>query len=109
MGWGSIGAGVHNETMIERYNAHGHQGTVLYIDSGGDGVTCADGDGDGIMDDDLEADDNYCENIQLRDVLAGVGYQIGTDLHHWWEPGAPHNEAAWAARVNKPFGIFAGL
>ena len=50
MGWGSIGAGIHNQTMIERYKTHGHQTTVLYLDSGGEGP-CSDSDGDGIDDD----------------------------------------------------------
>ena len=108
MGWGSIGAGVSNETMIERYAAAGHRGTALYLDSGGQG-TCVDSDGDGIMDDAADGADNYCENIQLRDTLSGVGYTDGVDLWHWYEPGAPHNEAAWADRVFRPLESFGGL
>ena len=108
MGWGSIGAGVHNETMIERLVAHGHQATVLYIDSGGSGP-CSDTDGDGIDDDDPAAADNYCENLQMRDALTTIGYAPDVDLHYWWEPDAPHNEAAWAARVSRPLDIFDDL
>lgn len=107
MGWGSIGA--DNETMIARYGAAGHRDTALYLDSGGYGTTCADADGDGTNDDDPDAADNYCENAQLRDVLADVGYTFEVDLWHWHEPGAAHNEAAWAARVWRPLEIFAGL
>lgn len=107
MGWGSIGA--HNETMIERYAAAGHRDTALYLDSGGAGTTCADSDGDGVDDDDLEAHDNYCENVQLRDVLEAAGYTHEVDLWHWWEPDAEHNEAAWADRVWRPMEIFAAL
>lgn len=107
MGWGSIGA--NNETMIERYQKKGHQGTYLYLDSGGGGDTCADSDMDGTNDDDDLAEDNFCENIQMRDVLLSVGYSISVDLAHWHEPGAPHNEAAWAARVFRPLDIFRGL
>lgn len=107
MGWGSIGA--DNETMIARYAAAGHRDTALYLDSGGAGTTCADSDGDGTNDDDLEADDNYCENLQLRDVLEAQGYTFDTDLWHWHEAGAEHNEAAWAERVWRPLEIFAGL
>ena len=106
MGWGSMGA--TNETMIERYAAAGHGTAALYLDSGGGG-TCYDSDGDGIMDDDLEADDSYCENIQLRDVLVDAGYTYDVDLWHWHEPGAEHNEAAWRDRVFRPLEIFAGL
>ncbi len=107
MGWGSIGA--TNETIIQRYAAAGHRDTALYLDSGGNGVTCADTDGDGTNDDDHDSSDNYCENVQLRDVLEGVGYTFEVDLWHWWEPEAAHNEAAWAERVWRPMEIFAGL
>lgn len=106
MGWGSIGA--TNETMIDIYRAAGHRNTALYLDSGGYG-DCFDSDGDGINDDDPGSADNYCENVQLRDVLNGIGYQFNADLWHWWEPGATHDEAAWAARVSMPLEIFAGL
>lgn len=108
MGWGSIGPAVHNETMIERYQAHGHQGTVLYLDSGGDGGNCGDTDGDGV-DDDIDQGDNYCENAQMRDVLLSLGYQDGVDMAYVWSPGAQHNEAEWASRVDVPMQIFAGL
>lgn len=106
LGWGSIG--LMNETLIERHADHGHQTTVLYVDSGGAG-DCFDIDGDGIEDDDPSASDNYCENVQLQGVLLGVGYTEGVDLHSFWDPGAEHNEAAWAARVFRPLDIFAGL
>lgn len=106
MGWGSFGA--NNPTMIERYRDQGHAATALYVDSGGSG-DCIDSDGDGVDDDDPSASDNYCENIQLRDVLTDVGYVQDTDLWHWHEPGAEHNEYAWGDRVDRPLSIFAGL
>jgi predicted alpha/beta superfamily hydrolase len=116
MGWGSIDAAVHNQTMIDRYKAHGHQTTVLYLDSGGDG-TCFDSDNDGIKDDDPGASDNYCENLQLRDTLLSLSYhdqpdpmmQYKQDLFYVWDKGAMHNEAAWASRVAVPMKIFDGL
>ncbi|MCA9663355.1 MAG: hypothetical protein KC486_33805, partial [Myxococcales bacterium] len=108
MGWGSIGPEPQpGATMIERYAAAGKRSTALYLDSGGGG-SCLDADDDGV-DDDGDANDNYCENLQLRDVLVGLGYTYDVDLWHWHEPGAPHNEAAWAARVGAPLAIFAGL
>ncbi|RLB62178.1 MAG: hypothetical protein DRI90_09685, partial [Deltaproteobacteria bacterium] len=64
---------------------------------------------DGIEDDAPDGSDNYCENKQLEGVLLSNGYVQGVDLWHWVEPGAPHNEAAWAARVWRPLGAFAGL
>ena len=109
MGWGSLEQ--HNPTMIEIYADAGHRSTRLYLDSGGGpgGDDCADADGDGIDDDDLEADDNYCENRQMADTLQGIGYEYEVDLWHWWEPDAEHNEAYWADRVYIPLDLFASL
>ncbi|MBK7826668.1 alpha/beta hydrolase-fold protein [Nannocystis sp.] len=106
MGWGSIS--LHNETMIERYAAAGKRDFAIYIDSGGQG-TCGDADMDGVDDDDPGAADNYCENAQLRDVLTGLGYSEGDDLWYVYEPGAMHNEDAWAQRVGVPMQQFVGL
>ncbi len=106
MGWGSIE--LHNETMMDLYLASGHQSTALYLDSGGSG-DCYDSDGDGVMDDNLEAGDNYCENLQMRDTLADIGYEYEADLFHWWEPDAEHNEMAWAERVDMPLLIFSQM
>lgn len=108
MGWGSIGANTHNETMIERYKKHGHQGTALYLDSGGDGGACGDTDSDGI-EDDIDEGDNYCETAQMLGVLKAAGYTEGVDLAYVWSPGAQHNEAEWASRVSVPMQLFAGL
>jgi len=108
MGWGSIGANVHNETIIERYAASGMQPVALYLDSGGSG-SCVDSDLDGIEDDAPDGADNYCENKQLEATLLAAGWQSNVNLWHWWEQDAPHNEAAWAARSWRPLQIFAGL
>jgi predicted alpha/beta superfamily hydrolase len=105
MGWGSIG--LDNETMIERFADAGHGAVALYLDSGGGG-DCVDADLDGI-EDDGDGTDNYCENRQLEAALVAAGYEHDVDLWHWWEPGASHDEAAWAARVWRPLGIFASL
>lgn len=105
LGWGSIS--LSNPTIIQKYVAKGHQATAIYLDSGGGG-TCADTDGDGTMDDG-DSTDNFCETNQMRDALAGLGYQFDVDLFHWHEPGAIHDEAAWAARVFRPLQIFQGL
>jgi hypothetical protein len=47
--------------------------------------------------------------VQLRDVLESSGYLFDQDLFHWHEPGATHDEAAWAARVFRPVQIFEAL
>lgn len=107
VGWGSIG--LHEPTIIELMAEDGHQPVPIYIDSGGNGTTCADSDQDGIHDDDPNSSDNYCENIQLRDTLIAAGYHYDQDLWHWWEPDANHDEMAWSARVALPLEIFAGL
>ena len=109
MGWGSLDPAIHNPTMIEREIAAGHGTTKLYLDSGGDqGSGCVDSDNDGINDDGDDGD-NYCVNRQLADALPGVGYTYDVDLWHWHEPGASHDEAAWAARVFRPLAIFEAL
>jgi hypothetical protein len=104
LGWGSIGA--HEQTIIERYAGAGHRSFGIYLDSGGEGP-CEDADGDGILDDSPTSSDNYCETRQMADTLSGIGYAWEEDLWHWHEPGAAHNEAAWAARVGRPLSIFA--
>lgn len=105
--WGSFN--VNNETMLARYQAAGRQSTVLYLDSGGNpGTGCVDSDGDGLNDDDTDTD-SYCVNRQFADQLEAMGYVYGEDLTHWHEPGAQHNEAAWAARVFRPIQIFESL
>jgi hypothetical protein len=108
LGWGSIGSEqAPGQTMIDRYAAAGLRSTALYLDSGGSG-TCVDGDADGIADDGDDSD-NYCVTQQLRDVLLGLGYELGVDLWYEHVADAPHNEAAWAARVDVPMALFAAL
>jgi hypothetical protein len=105
VGWGSLQPGLHNPTVIELYRAlPACPAGTLYLDSGGGpGATgCLDSDGDGIFDDG-SGSDNYCENAQLRDVLAGLG--CTASLHYAWELGASHDEAAWKYRVNRPGGV----
>jgi pimeloyl-ACP methyl ester carboxylesterase len=111
MGWGSIGPGVQNETMIQRYAAHAQPVALLYLDSGGGpGSGCVDADADGTADDTMDAADNYCENEQMRVRLNMGGiYAEGVNFSYVWVQDAEHNEAAWAARVGEPLGIFAGL
>jgi predicted alpha/beta superfamily hydrolase len=108
LGWGSIGS-TGTDTMIARYLSAGHRSTAIYIDSGGNGGTCADSDGDGTNDDDDSSFDNYCETRQMETALVGLGYTYDADLWHWWETDAPHNEAAWSARVFRPLQNFMSL
>jgi predicted alpha/beta superfamily hydrolase len=103
MGWGSIGG--DGPSLIAEAAELPHLPIALYLDSGGGGP-CADTDGDGLQDDDPASSDNYCEGRQLADTLASRGWTYGLDLIHWHEPGAPHNEAAWAARVWRPLEAF---
>jgi hypothetical protein len=94
LGWGAF-AGDGTQALVRRWTTRGP--VSIYLDSGGNG-TCSDGDGDGVQEDSDDSD-NFCVTNQLRDRLSDLGYEFGTDLSHWHEPGAPHNEAAWRARV----------
>jgi predicted alpha/beta superfamily hydrolase len=101
LGWGAFDpAADGSDALVRRWPAEvGHGPVAIYLDSGG-GVTgtCDDVDGDGV-DEDADDRDNYCATAQLRDLLDAEGYSFDTDLFHRWQPDAPHNEAAWAARV----------
>lgn len=110
LGWGRFGE--DELTVGELFEAEGRRDTMLYLDSGGgpgaDG-RCTDPDRDGWTEDDPDSNDNYCETRQVADTLAGVGYVWEEDLVHWWEEDAPHNELAWAARVQQPIDLFLAL
>jgi hypothetical protein len=109
LGWGRFA--MDNETMQERWLAAPPLGTAIYVDSGGEagGSGCVDSDGDGFTEDDPDASDNYCESRQFVDTMAAAGFVWDEDLWHWWEPGAEHNEAAWAERVGMPLDLFLAL
>lgn len=100
-----------NPTMQELWQAAGHVGVAVYVDSGGGdgGDGCTDPDMDGFAEDDPNDSDGYCMSRSFADTLAGGGFVWDTDLWHWHEPGAQHNEAAWAARVGRPLGLFLDL
>lgn len=85
--WGSIGAA--NPTIIDAYAEQPPIGLRIYLDSGGDeGFGCPE-----------DGSDNYCGNVDLADTLRGLGWVDEQDLFYRWDPGAPHNEAAWATRL----------
>ena len=107
MGWGSIGSGVHNATIIDQFGAPSAcPAATFYLDSGGGpGSGCVDSDGDGIRDDTPDSSDNYCENAQLLAVMQGKGCAV----HYTWANGAQHNEAAWRARGPAAVALFESL
>ena len=86
-----------SDWIVSAYAGAGHGTTRVYLDSGGGG-SCPGGD-----------TDNYCVTLQMRDTLLANGYVLDTDLWYFWESGAQHNEAAWAARVWRPLTHFAGI
>lgn len=94
LGWGAF---VADGTQCIQALHDGRRDVAIYLDSGGGG-SCADNDGDGIQEDSDDSD-NYCVTADYRDHLVSLGYEFGVDLVHWHEPGAPHNEGAWRARV----------
>ena len=111
LGWGRFDESATGPAIQEQYLAQDPLATVIFVDSGGGdgGDGCTDVDGDGLPEDDPNDSDNYCTNRAFADALAAHGYVWGETLHHWHEPGATHNEAAWAARVHRPLQIFADL
>jgi predicted alpha/beta superfamily hydrolase len=85
--WGTFGAS--NPTIIELYQGDAPLGLRLYVDSGGgQGTGCPDG-----------GSDNYCGNVAFASELRAMGWQDEVDLFYRWDPGAPHNEAAWGNRL----------
>ncbi|KIG18022.1 putative esterase [Enhygromyxa salina] len=87
--WGSIGAEPANPTIVSEYLNGAPVGARIYLDSGGsEGAGCPGG-----------GSDNYCGTVELAEVLRGLGWVDEQDLFYRWEPGAPHNEVAWANRL----------
>ncbi len=41
--------------------------------------------------------------------LTEKGYVIGTDIDYFYAPGAEHNEAAWAERLERPLVFMFGI
>jgi len=104
--WGNFSQ--NTPTMQALYEAAGHRSTVLYLDSGGgEGDGCKSDPGEAAKDEALR--DNYCFTRAFVDAMQTTGYTFGVDLFHWHEPGALHNEAAWAARVSRPLSLFMSL
>ena len=85
--WGTFGAS--NPTIVELWAEAPPLGLRVYLDSGGDaGLGCPD-----------DGSDNYCDNLVFGDLLRQRGWVDEIDLFQRWDAGAPHNEAAWAARL----------
>jgi|GEM_PF-349293 len=104
--WGRLE--LANPLMVELYTSVGVLPLVVYADSGGSdgGDGCSDGNSDGFPVDDPNDSDSYCATRHFVDSLATMGYVWDTNLFHWHEYQAEHNEAAWAARVYRPLSIF---
>jgi hypothetical protein len=102
LGWGRFG--LNEASMHDLWAGPPRTDTVVYVDSGGGPGDrgCEDLDQDGLGEDDPDGTDNYCTNRAFADGLAARGWVWGDNLHHWHEPGAGHNEAAWAARLARP-------
>jgi len=85
--WGTIGA--DNPTIVDLYQQDAPTGLRIYLDSGGSpGMGCPDG-----------GSDNYCGNVEMAEALRGLGWVDEVDLFYRWEPGASHDELAWADRL----------
>jgi len=51
-------------------------------------------------------DDGLDDTIKMRDAMLARGYRLDTDLLFFQAEGGRHNEASWAARVDKPLTWF---
>jgi len=85
--WGGIC--LDNTRMYDIATAAGKLDARIYLDSGGPGSSDPD-------------QDNWGATEEFKLLLERQGYVHGVDLRHWWEPGAPHSERAWGARLDKP-------
>ncbi|MBT3220402.1 MAG: alpha/beta hydrolase [Proteobacteria bacterium] len=111
LGWGRFGKSNTGPVMEELYLGGGVRSFVIYVDSGGDDGDgyCDDVDGDGYVEDDPDDGDNFCVNRSFADAMANTGYTWDSNLFHWWDAYAEHNEPAWAARVGLPLSLFLTL
>lgn len=116
-GWGST----PGQTVLDLYAATsglGTRGHVYYLDSGGqpppNGAACT-----YTLADDSGDSDNYCVTLKMKDLLVAAGYDTfpddptasrltpdGIEVLHYWQPGAPHNEVSWNARLPMAFRLF---
>ena len=96
------------QTIEDMYAAAGHRGFTLYLDNGGQ---APDGECPKVLgtveaSSDEFSRDCYCFTRSFVDKMDEIGYEWKKDLFHHFEPGAQHNEAAWAARLVLPLTIF---
>jgi len=96
LGWGSFELG--NPVIADLFADDPPEGLRLYVDSGGDGDPGCPGGGS----------DNYCDNVAFADTLRSLGWVDDADLRYVWQPGAPHNELAWADRLPAMLSWFPG-
>jgi predicted alpha/beta superfamily hydrolase len=114
--WGGFGGG--SDTMIARYRATRGLATReqrFYLDSGGGPASDGTCTFDGVED----PRDNYCETLEMREVLVTSGISTfpldpnaprlsprDANIYHWYERNALHNEAAWKQRFYRVLRFF---
>ncbi len=109
---GALWFGVATDGRLEtHYVTAPPTGLRVYADSGGNpGPQGCGTPADDVRPANLDDSDGYCATRRFVDVLAAqAGFTWNDTLFHWHEPGALHNEAAWAARVGRPLGLFLDL
>lgn len=79
----------HDEKVFDLVNPAGRPKNKVkfYIDHGEDGL--------------IRGQKMFCR-------LTDLGYVIGKDIDYFYAPGAEHNEAAWAERLERPLKFFFG-
>ena len=53
-------------------------------------------------------EDGLPRGQKMFSTLTEKGYVIGTDIDYYYAPGAEHNEAAWAERLERPLTFLFG-
>lgn len=53
-------------------------------------------------------EDGLVRGQKMFALLTGKGFLIGTNIDYFYSPGAEHNEAAWAERLERPLLFFFG-
>ncbi len=105
--WGRF-SHADGQVIEDIYAAAGHRQFTLYLDNGGNAPEG--GCSEVLTQADAANDENnldcYCFTHSFVEKMAEIGYTWNVDLFHHDQPGAPHNEQAWADRLVKPLTIF---
>ena len=84
---GAMSPSLWLDSLVERVELEPRREGRYWLDSGTAGPS----------------NDSMWDTYNARDGMLRNGYVLGADLEHFLDLGAMHNEAAWAARLWRPF------